>query len=84
MSLARCFNRPVDLLVSCDSVFTLDDLGDPNTVPSNVASGRATASRGVPIAVKADAEKFLVSDIGYPCLRTSTIPLVGPATLPRM
>jgi pimeloyl-ACP methyl ester carboxylesterase len=39
MSLARCLQEAdvsVDLLFSADSVFTLDDLGDPNEVPSNV------------------------------------------------
>jgi pimeloyl-ACP methyl ester carboxylesterase len=39
MSLARCLGEAkltVDLLVSCDSVFTLDDLGDPNEVPQGV------------------------------------------------
>jgi hypothetical protein len=37
MSLSRCLDRRFDLLFSADSVFTLDDLGDPNEVPSNVA-----------------------------------------------
>jgi len=39
MSLARCIGEAgmaVDLVFSADSVFTLDDLGDPNEVPSNV------------------------------------------------
>lgn len=39
MSLARCLQDAgvsVDLLFSADSVFTLDDLGDPNEVASNV------------------------------------------------
>lgn len=39
MSLARCIGEAgltIDLLLSADSVFTLDDLGDPNGVPSNV------------------------------------------------
>jgi hypothetical protein len=39
MSLARCLQEAgvaVDLLFSADSVFTLDDLGDPNKVPANV------------------------------------------------
>ena len=59
------------------------------TVPSNVSAGRATRSRGVPCAEYAAASTFfvsvcLVSGIGYPCLRTSTIPFFGPATEPRM
>lgn len=40
MSLARCIREAgltVDLVFSADSVFTLDDLGDPNEVPSQVA-----------------------------------------------
>ena len=39
MSLARCIDEAglkIDLLFSADSIFTLDDLGDPNEVPSNV------------------------------------------------
>lgn len=39
MSLARCVYRAgifVDLLMTCDSVFTTKDLGDPNEVPDNV------------------------------------------------
>lgn len=39
MSLARCVHRAgifVDLLISCDSVFTTTDLGDANEVPDNV------------------------------------------------
>jgi pimeloyl-ACP methyl ester carboxylesterase len=36
MSLARTLARPVDLLVTCDSVLTLDDVGDINQVPPNV------------------------------------------------
>jgi hypothetical protein len=39
MSLARCVADAglfVDLLVSCDSVLTTNDLGDPNEVPKNV------------------------------------------------
>jgi hypothetical protein len=39
MNLARCLQsqgKTVDLLFSCDSVFTLDDNGDTNRVPPNV------------------------------------------------
>ena len=39
MSVARCVGEAgltVDLLFSADSVFTLDDLGDPNDVPPGV------------------------------------------------
>lgn len=38
MSLARCLgpSRPLDLLFSCDSVRTFDDLGPVNTVPASV------------------------------------------------
>jgi len=54
--------------------------------PSNVASGSVTLSvRAVPSAVYADACGVLfVSAMAYPCLRTTTIPFVGPATEPRM
>lgn len=39
MDLARCVQsqgKTVDLVFSCDSVITLDDIGDVNTVPPNV------------------------------------------------
>jgi hypothetical protein len=38
MSIARCLgpSKPVDLLFSCDSVRTFDDLGDVNEVPASV------------------------------------------------
>jgi pimeloyl-ACP methyl ester carboxylesterase len=36
MSLARWLKQPVDLLVTCDSVLTLDDVGDINQVPPQV------------------------------------------------
>jgi hypothetical protein len=38
MSLARCLGpaKPIDLLFSCDSVRTFDDIGDVNEVPASV------------------------------------------------
>jgi hypothetical protein len=39
VDLARCLKsqgKSVDLLFSCDSVLTLDDIGDVNKIPSNV------------------------------------------------
>ena len=39
MDLARCLeaqHRTVDLVFSCDSVLTLEDIGDVNVVPDNV------------------------------------------------
>ena len=53
------------------------------TVPSNVSAGSVTRSRVVPPAVYAATSKVVCSDIAYPCFRTRTIPLAGPATDPR-
>ena len=56
------------------------------TVPSNVDSGSCTFSlRAVPSDVYDDTcwVCVLLSGIGYPCFRTTTIPFFGPATAPR-